>query len=195
MVSDVFSRIYRGNEWNGIESLSGPGSGKAATYALARELPALVERLGITSVLDVACGDGYWMPDLPGYLGIDASPEAINLAKRRHPGRRYGVMEGADLTDAWHADLVICRDAIQHLSLYHGSMLVNAIRSVNARFLLLSTYPGRVNRDISTGDYYEPDLTVEPFSMPAPDELIPDGYAYVGEGVRDPGKFLGLWRL
>lgn len=194
-MTDAFSRIYRTNAWNGTESLSGPGSGSAATYALTKALPRLVERLGITSVLDVACGDGFWMPDLPGYLGVDVAPEAINLAKRRHPGRRYAVMSGAQLDETWHVDLIICRDAIQHLSFADGTALVAGIRRVHARALLLSTYPGRVNRDIRTGDYYEPDLTAAPFGLPEPDELYPDGYAYAGEGIRDPGKMLGLWLL
>ena len=74
---NVWGRIYTENIWHGVESLSGPGSGSAATRHVAPAIVSLVERYGITSVLDVGCGDGFWMPDLPGYIGLDVSPVAI----------------------------------------------------------------------------------------------------------------------
>lgn len=193
MVSAAFSRIYQTNAWNGIESVSGPGSGTAATKKVAEEILLLVKNLGVKSVLNVGCGDDFWMPDLPGYVGIDAAPEAIALARKNHPDRTYMVLPGAHLDETWSADLVICRDAIQHLSLSDGRALMAGIRRVRADWLLLSTYPGRQNRDIVTGAYYEPDLEAPPFSLHGHSDLIFDGYAYEGEGVRDPGKFLGLW--
>ena len=81
---NVFEDIYRINAWNGVESKSGPGSGPVATAHVAAAIVELVDELGARSVLDAACGDGYWMPDLPGYTGIDIAPEAIRIAQRRH---------------------------------------------------------------------------------------------------------------
>jgi SAM-dependent methyltransferase len=115
VVVTVFSDIYRMNAWQGDESLSGPGSGSTATAHLAADIVAMVAELDIRSVLDVACGDGYWMPDLPGYTGIDVAPEAIELARARHPERRYLVGSAATVRLP-RADLVIFRDALQHLS-------------------------------------------------------------------------------
>lgn len=194
----VFDDIYRRNAWHGAESRSGPGSGSAATGPVAAAILELVDELEITTVLDVGCGDGYWLPDLPGYVGIDVSAEAIALASARHPGRRYEV---GDVRDApaqsgptW--GLILWRDALQHLSLEDGLASLAGILRTEPRFLLASTFVGGENVDIATGDAYSPDLTAEPFSLPAPDRLIFDGYGYASAGeIRDPRKHLGLWAL
>lgn len=72
-MDEVFDRIYRTNGWAGQESLSGPGSGASATWRTAQAVQELVARLGARSVLDVGCGDCAWMPELPGYVGVDVS--------------------------------------------------------------------------------------------------------------------------
>lgn len=191
----TFSAIYRANAWNGEESLSGPGSGAAATERPRAELVALVAELGATSVLDAACGDGYWMPDLPGYLGVDVAPEAIATSRRRHPERRYMVGDVAQLSLP-RVDLVITRDAMQHLSYVDGLAFLRACMSVG-RWLLASTYVGGQNVNVETGRAYSPDLTAPPFNLPQPNRLIFDGYYYHHHNtdqVRDPRKHLGLWR-
>lgn len=196
-LSAVFSDIYRNNAWNGVESLSGPGSGEAATLRLRAGLVELVHDLGVRTVFDAACGDGYWMPDLPGYIGMDVAPEAIRIAKSRHPFRTYFV---GDLTTTSlpRCDLVIFRDAMQHLSLRDGMAALSAIMDTRPQWLLASTYIGGVNEDIATGDAYSPDLEAEPFRLGEPARLLFDGYYYHHhdtEQVRDPRKHLGLWRL
>jgi SAM-dependent methyltransferase len=187
----TFDRIYRDNLWNGVESRSGPGSGDAATAHLARNLAVLVQRLDIESVLDVGCGDGRWVPDLPGYLGYDASIEAVRLARQNHPGRQYG-----NVLPVRSFDLVICRDAMQHDSLREGARLLAAIRATGSTWLLASTFVGGENVNIQTGDAYSPDLTAPPFSLGQPDLLIFDGFGYEdADAIRDARKHLGLWRL
>lgn len=186
----VFDDIYRENRWNGIESRSGPGSGTEATEAVVTELQALVAELGIGSVLDAACGDSFWMPDLPGYVGIDVAPEAIRLARERHPARAYLV---GNIVEMWLPafDLVIFRDVVQHLPLDVGVAAIAALRASGSRWLLASSFVGGQNVDIEAGDAYAPDLTAPPFSIGEPDRLIFDGYP----GTRDPRKHLGLWLL
>lgn len=199
-MTSVFSRVYQTNAWNGRESLSGPGSGYAATAHVGPAIVALVAELGVASVLDAACGDGLWMPELPGYVGIDVAPEAIHRARRNHPGRCYLVGDARALTmppaTLLPVDLVILRDAIQHLSFADGIATLNAIRSSGARWLLASTYVGGENVDIVTGEHYSPDLNAAPFSMGEPLRLIPDGYSYHDPAlIRDRRKMLGLWAL
>lgn len=191
---NVFSQIYQGNLWHGRESLSGPGSGRAATRRVARDIEVLVRDLEVSSVLDVGCGDGYWMPDLPGYVGVDVAPEAVARARELHPERRYEVLDGRR-ERLPQADLVIVRDAIQHLPLLDGRLLIVNILSSGATWLLASTFPGGPNVDIAEGESYTPDLQAPPFGFAEPEFTIADGYGYAGEGVRDPRKVLGLWRL
>ena len=202
-MSTVFSRIYRRNGWNGGESLSGPGSGTAPTRHVATWLTGLVDELGVTSVLDIGCGDCTWQPALPGYLGVDVAPEAIARAKARHPDRRFAVVDAKRGLPAGRWDLVLVRDVFQHLSFADGFALMRAIGRAEPRYLVASTYTGPserhadpVNRDIRTGDCYCNDLTAPPWSLPQPMKRCPDGWDYeTGDVVRDRSKWLGLWRI
>ncbi|HEY6568540.1 MAG TPA: class I SAM-dependent methyltransferase [Actinomycetota bacterium] len=186
----VFDRIYRTNGWNGTESRSGPGSGSVATRHVASAIAVLAEELRVESVLDLGCGDGYWMPKLPGYLGVDVSAEAIRHARRNHPDRRYQTTPPLG-----HFDLVISRDAMQHLALVEADRLLDFALTAGD-WLLASTYINGANVDIETGHFYSPDLTAAPFNLPQPSQLIFDGYSYHDPDlIRDPGKHLGLWDL
>lgn len=190
----TFSDIYRTNRWGGRESLSGPGSGTAATARVAEALKTLVAELGVTSVLDVGCGDGFWVPDLPGYVGVDVAPEAIERARVNHPTRVFEVCDARrDVLP--RAELVIVRDAIQHLPLVDGRALLHNVVVSGATWLLASTFPGGPNVDIAEGEVYTPDLQAYPFTLGLAEMVIADGYAYEGEGIRDPRKLLGLWGL
>lgn len=187
----TFDRIYRDNLWNGEESRSGPGSGTSATAHLARNLDVLVEALDIESVLDVGCGDGFWMPDLPGYVGFDASRVAVMLARKRHPHRTF-----VNRMPSQAFDLVILRDVIQHLPLADGCALLARIRATGSKLLLASTFAESDNVDVLPGEAFSPDMTAEPFSLGEPDWRFFDGYSYDGSAaVRDATKHLGLWRL
>jgi SAM-dependent methyltransferase len=191
----VWGTIYERNVWAGSESLSGPGSGSAATRHVGPAIVSLVERYGITSVLDVGCGDAFWLPELPGYVGLDVSHVALERARLRHPERRYHLGDIRDMDVS--ADLVILRDVVQHLELAPGVGLVRAARG-RGRYLLASTYRGGANVGCSQGALlrgwaYDNDLEAEPFSLGEPIEVIPDGYAYDGDAVRDPRKVLALW--
>lgn len=191
----TFDRIYRTNGWAGDESRSGPGSGTAATRAVASAVVALVAELGVKTVLDYGCGDGFWMPDLPGYRGIDVSPVAIRLAKIAHPGRRFRVDQGGPLP---RVDLVLCRDVMQHLPTADALAIVDRVIASGSTFLLASTYVGGANVEVDPGGCYSPDLTAPPFRFPEPLRLIFDGYHYHAHDtaeVRDPTKFLALWAL
>ena len=189
----VFDEIYRTNAWNGIETRSGPGSGMIATRRVAEDIVALVAELGVKSVLDYGCGEGLWMPDLPGYVGIDVSWAAIARAQAFHPDRTYYVDDRQYLP---RLELVIIRDVIQHLpSVMALGLLTRAVLS-GARWLLASTYQGGENVEIMEGEAYSPDLMAEPFNLWKPERLIFDGYHYhETEEARDPRKFLGLWDL
>ncbi len=185
----TFDTIYRTNAWNGVESLSGPGSGSAATKNISGIIADLAKLIDAQSVLDVGCGDGFWMPDLPGYLGVDVSETAIRLARENHPDRLYRLLP-AELPAA---DLVICRDVLQHLSLATATWLVDQMQKAG-RVLLLSTFMGLENFDIEDGGAAERDLMAPPFMLGDPVRLYFDGWGWRDPWeIRDRRKFLGVW--
>jgi len=190
--SQAFSRIYRANAWNGRETRSGPGSGTEATAALAEWLPAICDQYGIGSVLDAGCGEGTWQPELPGYVGVDIVREALAVARRKHPERTYGLVDICrDILP--EAEAVLCRDALQHLSLADGQAAISNFRRMGAKYLIASSHQGETNRDITSGGWYPSNLEAAPFWMGEPLEVLFDGH---WEGVdRYPQKVMGLWTL
>ena len=72
---ETFTEIFDKNLWASPESVSGGGSEMQNTEAIRRELPYLIQKFGIKSILDIPCGDWNWMKsvDLCGasYIGAD----------------------------------------------------------------------------------------------------------------------------
>lgn len=188
----VFSDIYRTNGWNGTGTRAGPGSSMRATAGLRAELPALVAKLGVTSVLDAGCSDSLWMPELPGYVGVDIVPDAVKVARKRHPNREYRVLDMC--TDELpEMDLVICRDALQHMSFEDAKAALANFALSRARWLMVSTHRGGHNEDIATGGYHEIDMQAAPFDLPEPVWSVPDGTW--DNRNRFPHKVFGLWPI
>lgn len=190
MRSTIFESIYRRNSWNGTETRSGPGSTHGATLRLQRILPELMAGLGAYSILDASCGEGNWMPDLPGYVGVDISASAITIARAKHPDRRY-LIRDICVDELPTVDVVFCRDALQHLSLAEGLVALRNFRLTRATWLICSTHEGGLNVDISTGGYYEPDMQAPPFSLGTPWMMVEDGS---WDGCEPyPDKYMGVW--
>src|ERR1700739_2313082 len=63
-----FQRIHDTNLWGAEASVSGLGSELDATATLRTELPALLRRLQVASLLDAPCGDAGWI--LRADLGV-----------------------------------------------------------------------------------------------------------------------------
>lgn len=205
VVVTVFEDIYQRNGWNGQESLSGPGSGSAATARVIPWIKRIVQEEVVLSILDIGCGDGFWMPDVTvQYTGIDISPTAVDHARARHGSKssqywRY-IVGDASTIDLPRADMVIVRDVIQHLNWEDGKRLVDNVVRSGSFLLLASTFMGWENVPViaSGSEAYSPDLQHEPFNLPQPELLVFDGYYYHfhdTDQVRDPSKYLGLWRL
>lgn len=194
----VFTDYFRRNKWRDPESRSGKGSNLKATEELRKVLPPLLRVLSVSSMVDVPCGDFYWMQhvDLAGiaYTGGDIVPDLIaaNTAQHGGPGRQFQVI---DLIKGPipKADLIFVRDCLVHLSHEHVKSALDNIRASGATWLLTTVYPSTaVNEDILTGQWRALDLTKVPFRLPAPARLIAEGAAT--EKGQGPDKHLGLWR-
>lgn len=184
---DVFSRIHGEGLWGCAESASGIGSTLAATESVRRELPPLLARLGVRTLLDAPCGDFNWMSavDLGGvrYVGVDIVPGLVEQNRARYgPG-----FICADITrdPLPRADLVLCRECLIHLPYRSARAALDNFRRSGAEYLLTTNYPGAVNRDILTGQWRPLDLRAPPFNFGAPLATIDEG----------EGRLLALWRL
>lgn len=190
----VFTHIFHHNLWLDAETPSGPGSTLARTARLRRELPPLLERYAVGSLLDLPCGDFHWMRelDLDGrtYIGADIVPELVRQNQRRFGDERRRFLVLDLVSDRLPAvDLVLCRDCLFHLPLGDIERALRNVARSGARFLLTTTFPGRgANAEAPVGAWRPLDLEAAPFHLPPPEALIvenPDG--------EFPDKGLGLW--
>src|SRR6266849_4551193 len=163
-----FRRIHDTNLWGALASSSGLGSEIDATAMLRPELPRLLERIAVASLLDAPCGDAGWINQANlgvRYVGVDIVPALIDrLRARAAEGEVRGEYHLADITrdPLPRCDAVLCRDALVHLS------FANIERAV-ANFKM------------------------KPFNWGPPVELLNEHCLEAGGGWRD--KSLGVWRL
>lgn len=191
----VFTHHFETRAWNNDESLSGPGSTLQYTENIRKELPILVDRLGVTRILDAPCGDFNWFQAIPWtrsitYQGGDIVPALVaqNQSRYGQAGREFSHL---DITrdPLPPADLWLCRDCLFHLSNedIHRA-LQNFLRS-GIPYLLTSTHPGcDVIRDIPTGSFRLLNLCLPPFRLGPPVLELEDWI----EGF--PERRLSLWR-
>jgi len=100
----------------------GVGSGVGSRGNFARQKEALVRRVikehGIQSVLDVGCGDLFWIKNVPirDYVGLDFSEEVLAMNRKLKPEWRFKQLDFASENIGECADLVICFDVLIHQS-------------------------------------------------------------------------------
>ena len=200
--TSLFRRIFEENRWGNNESVSGEGSNLERTAVLRSELPALLTRHGVRSILDAPCGDFFWMKELAldgiGYIGIDIVPEIIaqNVDLYASPQR---VFKLGDLVEEPlpAADLILCRDCLVHFTYAETRRALDNFRRSGATWLLTTTFTGRRdNHDITTGDWRPINLEHAPYGFPPPVAVINERSDEVDEELGAfPDKSLGLWRL
>lgn len=198
-VEQLFTEIHATNAWGGRESVSGPGSDPEQTTVVLRELPAILKRYAIRSLLDVPCGDFHWMRrvDLSGivYTGADIVRPLVD---------GNNAIFSSDTVRFIHldlirgpvpkADLILCRDCLVHLSNRDVAACLTNIARSGSNYLLTSVFPQTTsNRDIPTGDWRALNLQLPPYCFCEPLELFNE------ECIRSDGAFkdksLALWRI
>jgi glycosyltransferase involved in cell wall biosynthesis len=196
--ASVFGDIYQSEYWRlDGESSSGPGSRREWTRGLQREIPKLLSRLGVSTVLDLGCGDFNWMREVDLgavlYTGADVVFDVVLENRLRYGGPRRRFLY-RDLTrdPLPRAELVLCRDVLIHFPDEDLVPAVRAILDTGARYLLAGTFVDRnENPPIVLGDWRPLNMQLPPLSMPPPRD-------WLLEEVNVPGyedKRLALWDL
>jgi hypothetical protein len=194
-VEQVFTRIYRTNQWGSPESISGPGSELRVTHRMRQDLSALIKRFGITSIADAPCGDLNWMKHVDigtcAYIGFDVVQELIERNRKlfatkefRHLNLIENVIE--------KVDLIICRDMLAHLTNEQVFTVLRNFKKSGSKYILMTTgLTIQHNSDISVGDWRGINFELAPFNLPRPLALIEEDVPFAWER----GKYLGLWFL
>jgi len=197
-VSDVFKTIYDRNAWKGKESISGTGSTLQQTAHISARLPAIMRELNASSLLDIPCGDFYWMQhvDFAGltYVGADIVEDLIQKNKSHETENRSFVHCDLMTGELPEVDAIFCRDCLVHFSEQHIWQALENIARSQAKFLITTTFTEQTNeKKIETGQWRPLNLLAPPFALPQPLQLI-DEHCTQDNGAY-PDKMLGVWTL
>lgn len=168
------------------------------TRTIIEELPVLLRGLGVSTVLDIPCGDFHWMSliDLHDikYIGADIVEELVFQNKKYESDNIAFVHANLLIDNLPEVDLTLCRDCLVHFSFADIHRALKNICDSASKYLLTTTFPDAPqNTDITTGAWRPLNLQIEPFSLPAPLRFIVEGSTESNGKFKD--KSLGLWRV
>ncbi len=197
---EIFTDIYKRNAWKGRESVSGKGSDLEQTETLRRELPKLIKRLGIKSMLDFPCGDCNWIMqmDMTGledfeYIGADIVKELIEQNIQKTYGHWF---HHASILSPFNipGELILCRDCLVHFSNGDVFKALKNICATDSKYLLTTNFMRGCDNlpNIQTGKGWRPlNLCLAPFNLPVPEFVLNEHCPVFG--FED--KVLYLWKI
>lgn len=196
---EVFTSIYQGKSWGGHQSVSGRGSDDDQTAVIAAEIPNIIAKLNVTSLLDIPCGDFHWMKNVQlgstKYIGSDIVADLVakNNAEFSSPTvtfQQLNLIEGP----LPKVDLIFCRDCLVHFSFAHVRSSLKTIVTSGSTYLATTSFSKRnSNDDITTGNWRPLNLRTAPFSFPAPLIEIDEKCTEGDNAFTD--KTLSIWRI
>ena len=195
-MEQIFTDIYKHKLWGTEGDGSGHGSSKVVATGASAIVYHLILSLGIHGMIDAPCGAMAWQSSLLHqislqrpefrYLGIDIVKSVIDNNTRRFQkhtknGSSISFMH-ANLANkqAWSFpegyDLILCRDALQHLSYLDIWRVLLRFANSSSKYILLGSYPygshycqyknNSTNTNLATpGTYFCINLQSPPFSL------------------------------
>lgn len=180
-MSQIFKEFYINRSWGADEeSASGRGSSVVATKNLRENLPFLLKKFEIKSILDIPCGDFNWMKEvdlgLIDYHGADVVEEIISDNQIKYPNVKFSRLDMIE-DSLPKVDLVLCRDCLFHFPFDLIQKALANIKKSGATYLLATshTWNNFPSKDIKLGDFRKLNLQREPINLPAPLDFIVEG--------------------
>jgi hypothetical protein len=168
-VKEKFTEIYENNLWCSPESVSGGGSEMQNTKVIRKELPVLIQKFNIKSILDLPCGDYNWMKsvDLSGasYIGADIVEPLVKKNKELYNQIDFRLL---DLTKDIlpKVDLIFVRDCLGHLSNENVLLALKNCKESGSKYLLATSFTKwDFNPDIEDGGWKCINLMISPFNL------------------------------
>ena len=169
-----FTLIYKYNYWSSKFSKSGDGSSLEKTKNVTKNLDLIIKTYNIQKILDVPCGDFYWMKNFLKnknikYQGGDIVEELVEELKTKYESSNNKFLS-IDITcdQLPSADLLLCRDCFIHFSNEDIFRALNNFSRSNINYFLITHTINNTsikNKDIFTGEYRFIDLFSKPFSL------------------------------
>jgi 2-polyprenyl-3-methyl-5-hydroxy-6-metoxy-1,4-benzoquinol methylase len=199
VADEVFSGIYKSNDWNNDESVSGVGSSLLNTKTIVKKLPLLFKKYQIKSILDAPCGDFNWMQHVNksgiNYIGGDIVQELVDLNNTKFQKENINFIKIDIINDSLpKVDLMIVRDCLIHFNDSSIFQFINNISKSEIKYLLTTNFPlTKNNYDITMGNFRFINLLRRPYNFPKEiDILSEESKESYGQC---PDKSLYLWDM
>ena len=196
---DIFTDIYLNNKWGDKYSLSGTGSNLNQTKTILKELSNIIKKYKITNILDIPCGDFYWMKEFDfgvlNYIGADIVSELIieNIKKFKRSNINFQIIDLLE-DEIPDSDLIFCRDCFVHFSFEDIFKALKNIKKTNSKYFMTTNFVERNhNDDIPTGAWRTINLCKPPFNFPEPSLIILENCTEADNQFSD--KSLCLWKV
>ncbi|NGX27579.1 MAG: hypothetical protein K940chlam6_01517, partial [Chlamydiae bacterium] len=169
---EAFTKIYETKHWGANEKgegFSGPGSTVRSAAPYMKFVQDFIKKHNIRTIVDVGCGDWTFSQYMDWndaqYTGYDIVKSVIEKNTEKFAGSKVTFIHGdATKLDLPAADLLICKDVLQHLpnaeilaflkqaSKFKHCLITNDIHDIN-------------NGDIPHGNWRYIDLSQTPFNV------------------------------
>src|SRR6185312_15419513 len=141
----------------------------------------LTRRYGVSTMLDIACGDWNWMShvelSLARYIGADVVVPLVERNQERYGDDRHAFLVLDAVVDKLpKVDLIFSRDTLDHLPLADVSAVLRNFKSRGCTYMMITHYPAvRRNCDIRAGNWRPVNFLRAPFRLSPPIEMIDEG--------------------
>lgn len=166
-----FEEIHKSNFWASDESISGPGSQLDQTETIRKELPDIIEKLKIKSLLDLPCGDFHWIKNIDlgkiEYIGGDIVTDLVKQNNNKYKSVNITFKELDLITDDLpKVDAILVRDCFIHLSEKQIKEALKNIKSSGINYLITNNFPDfPENFDIKTGMFRKVNFSKAPYEL------------------------------
>jgi len=198
-MEEIFTKIYNENYWGDVDSISGAGSNLYQTKIIINSLPNILKQYKISTILDIPCGDFYWMNkvNLNGinYIGADIVGELVELNIKNYKSNNISFKKLNLVEDSLpKVDLIFCRDCLVHFSFENIYKSIINICNSQSKYFMTTTFTEREkNVDIETGQLRPLNFRKSPFYFPNPIQIINEECTENDNIYCD--KSLGLWNI
>jgi hypothetical protein len=193
-----FTNIFYNNSFVGSDSISGPGSDLTQTMVIRNEIPKLIAKYNVKTLIDAPCGDFYWMQHMDisnvQYIGVDIVVKLVEDNKRKYENSQRKFICKNIISDILPStDMILIRDCWVHLSNEDILKSINNLKLSNIKYLLTTSFTNlSTNKELD--NIWRPiNLELSPFNFAVPIEIINENCTEDNGIYSD--KSLLLWEI
>ena len=186
----IFNLIFRSYHWrdyhktNNNESDSGVGSDLNVTKQLINDLDIFLKSVQIKSILDIACGDFFWMNRLISknndlnYLGLEIVESIVENNNKIFSNQKVKFICADVINEELpkNHDFIIVRDFLIHIKNIDIINLIQKIKKSNCKYFAINNFPNIKSNDEIKGYGHHRYVNIEipPFNLTNVYKVIDD---------------------